>query len=157
MGWSTNCLSPRAARACFFWKRRARPVRGTRGSFETVLADEDVKQDPDRWCSHAPYGQEFWQMVNQWMWNLRLELGQHLSPLPMRTTELAPVSELAPLVEYGPPQWARLSFTHGFSGSAFLPAFGWNASVPCAPSTLCARTPTGTRWLPACVVCCPYR
>ena len=37
-----------------------------RGSFETVLADEDVEQDPDRWCSHRPCGQEFWQIVSQW-------------------------------------------------------------------------------------------
>jgi hypothetical protein len=71
--------------------------------------------------------------VNQWIWNLRLELGQHVSPIPMRTTEFAAasepvsasepaaVSEPAPLVEYGPPQWARQSFTHGFPGSAFLP------------------------------------
>jgi len=49
-----------------------------RGSFETVLADEDVEQDPDRWCSHTPCGQEFWQIVSQWLWNLRLELGQNL-------------------------------------------------------------------------------
>jgi hypothetical protein len=27
-----------------------------RGSFETVLADEDREQDPDRWCSHTPWG-----------------------------------------------------------------------------------------------------
>jgi hypothetical protein len=30
-----------------------------RGSFETVLADEDVEQDPDRWCSCTPCGQDF--------------------------------------------------------------------------------------------------
>ena len=30
-----------------------------RGSFETVLADEDVEQDPDRWCSHIPMGKSF--------------------------------------------------------------------------------------------------
>src|SRR5947209_1727272 len=62
-----------------------------RGSFETVLADEDSAQDPDRWCSHAPCGQECWQILSQWMWNLRLELGQHLSSPPMQTTEFAPV------------------------------------------------------------------
>src|SRR6266702_4200863 len=43
-----------------------------RGSFETVLADEDSEQDPDRWCSHTPCGQEFWQILSQWVWNLRL-------------------------------------------------------------------------------------
>ena len=31
-----------------------------RGAFETALADEDQEQDVDRWCSHAPCGQEFW-------------------------------------------------------------------------------------------------
>jgi hypothetical protein len=36
-----------------------------RGAFEPVLADEDQEQDPDRWCSHAPAGQEAWQIVSQ--------------------------------------------------------------------------------------------
>jgi hypothetical protein len=61
-----------------------------RGAFEMVLSDEDQEQDPDRWVSHSPWGQEFWQIVSQWMWNLRLELGHHLHPTPMRTTEVAP-------------------------------------------------------------------
>jgi hypothetical protein len=104
-----------------------------RGSFETVLADEDVEQDPDRWCSHTPCGQEFWQILNQWVWNLRMELGQHLSATPMHTTEFAPATkfasaiepapatEFAPTLTYGPPQWARRSFTRGYPGSAFTP------------------------------------
>jgi len=67
-----------------------------RGSFETVLADEDLEQDPDRWCSHTPCGQEFWQIISQWVWNLRLELGQNCSPTPLRTTAFASASEPAP-------------------------------------------------------------
>jgi hypothetical protein len=104
-----------------------------RGSFETVLADEDDEQESDRWYSHAPCGQEFAQILAQWIWNLRLELGQQLSQTELRTTEFAPVrsaetpstDELEPAeapppaVMYGPPQWARPSFTHGFPGSAF--------------------------------------
>ncbi len=103
-----------------------------RGSFETVLADEDVEQDPDRWCSHTASGQEFWQILSQWMWNLRLDLGQHLSPTAMRLTEFAPAREASPppasesapvvgqtAVKYGPAQWARPSFTGGFPGAAF--------------------------------------
>src|SRR5437763_14212805 len=93
-----------------------------RGSFETVLADEDSEQDPDRWCSHTPWGQEFWQILSQWVWNLRLELGQQVSPRAMRLTEFAAASpsEPPPSIEppvksepasasvvYGPPQWAR--------------------------------------------------
>jgi hypothetical protein len=106
-----------------------------RGSFETVLADEDDEQDSDRWYSHTPCGQEFAQILAQWAWNLRLELGQKLSSSEMRTTEFAnamvveprlavepaPSEKPTPQVQYGPPQWARPSFTKGFPGSAFTP------------------------------------
>jgi len=106
-----------------------------RGSFETVLADEDDEQESDRWYSHTPCGQEFAQIIAQWVWNLRLELGQALSPSELRTTEFAealtvePAQECeadapqksTPEVEYGPPKFARPSFTHGFPGSAFTP------------------------------------
>ena len=115
---------------------------------ETVLSDEDREQDPDRWCSHTACGQECWQILNQWIWNLRLDAGQHLSASPMRLTEFAPAdvvesvqasepadvlesvqaSEPADVVEsaqasepvlYGPPQWARRSWTSGCAGSDF--------------------------------------
>ena len=36
-----------------------------RGAFEPVRASEDQEQDPDRWCSHTPAGQEAWQIVSQ--------------------------------------------------------------------------------------------
>jgi hypothetical protein len=61
-----------------------------RGAFESILADEDAEQDPDRWCSQSSCGQECWQAVAQWAWNLRLELGHQLHPDPVRTTEFAP-------------------------------------------------------------------
>jgi hypothetical protein len=61
-----------------------------RGAFETALADEDQEQDPDRWVSHTATGQEVWQLISQWVWNLRLELGHQLLPDPVRTTEFAP-------------------------------------------------------------------
>ena len=32
------------------------------------------------------WGQEFWQIINQWIWNLRLELGQHAQATTMRVT-----------------------------------------------------------------------
>ncbi len=34
-----------------------------RGAFEGVLADEDVEEDPDRWCSYTECGQELWQIA----------------------------------------------------------------------------------------------
>src|SRR5258708_24684120 len=61
-----------------------------RGAFENALSDEDSEQDPDRWCSHTACGQEVWQIISQWVWNLRLELGHQLAPDPVRTTEFAP-------------------------------------------------------------------
>src|SRR6266480_3746454 len=66
-----------------------------RGAFETVLGEEDAEQDSDRWVSQAPNGQEFWQIVSQWVWNLRLELGHHLDPAPVRLTEFAPAQPSA--------------------------------------------------------------
>jgi hypothetical protein len=105
-----------------------------RGAFEAVLADEDEEQDLDRWCSQTAWGQELWQILAQWLWNCRFELGHTLYPTPMRTTEFAsaqtdepvkavPVSvsqlsDPAPIT-YGPPQWARPSYTKGFARADF--------------------------------------
>ncbi len=99
-----------------------------RGAFETVLADEDQEQDPDRWCSHTPCGQEFWQILSQWVWNLRLELGHALHPTPMRTTEFAPAHAVVPQAPmqspqptYGPPQVVAQSRMGCLPGSDFQP------------------------------------
>jgi hypothetical protein len=99
-----------------------------RGGFEVVLSDEDAEQNPDRWCSCTPLGQEFWQIVSQWVWNTRLELGVVAQEYQLRTTSWQdPVSntpaspvvshseaprldqaEGAPMVEqYGPLEVAR--------------------------------------------------
>ena len=89
-----------------------------RGAFETVLCDEDQEQDPDRWVSHTPSGQEFWQILSQWIWNLRLELGHHLHPTPMRLTEFAEAEEAShtPSASEEPPPESRKG-----SASAFWP------------------------------------
>jgi hypothetical protein len=95
-----------------------------RGAFEPALSDEDQELDPDRWCSHSPWGQEAWQIVSQWIWNLRLELGHQLQPEPVRTTEFAsalppPSPHTAPASGYAPPQ-VGLSWKAGrFSGQDF--------------------------------------
>src|SRR5712691_9203886 len=95
-----------------------------RGAFEPQLADEDLEQEPDRWCSHTPAGQEAWQIVSQWVWNLRLELGHMLEPTPIRTTEFAlPVAETtvdqAPVQGYGKPSVALPWKAGHFSGQDF--------------------------------------
>jgi hypothetical protein len=85
-----------------------------RGAFEAVLADEDVEEDPDRWCSYTECGQELWQIACQWVWNLRLTLGKMMQGGELREIEWAPPKEAPPFLvaeenppeEYGPWQWA---------------------------------------------------
>jgi hypothetical protein len=85
-----------------------------RGAFEPALSDEDQELDPDRWCSHSAWGRECWQVVAQWVWNLRLELGHQFHPEPPRTTELAPA--VAETTEQQPP-------TRGYSKPTVATAF----------------------------------
>jgi hypothetical protein len=80
-----------------------------RGAFEPTLSDEDQELHLDRWCSHSAWGQECWQVVALWIWNLRLELGHQIHPDPVRTTEFAPAlpfpsAHTAPASGYAPPQ-----------------------------------------------------
>ncbi|HLI89839.1 MAG TPA: hypothetical protein VKV37_14210 [Ktedonobacteraceae bacterium] len=76
-----------------------------RGAFETALEDEDQELEPDRWCSHSAWGQEAWQIMSQWTWNIRLELGHQLLTSPVRTTEFAPAlpSQNEPTPPASPP------------------------------------------------------
>jgi hypothetical protein len=102
-----------------------------RGAFEPALADEDQEQEPDRWCSHSAWGQEAWQVVSQWVWNIRLELGHHLEPTPVRTTEFVPAippqsqqtarhpPSSAPVSGYGPPTTATSWKAGRFTGADF--------------------------------------
>jgi len=106
-----------------------------RGGFECSLADEDQEQEADRWCSATPWGQECWQIVAQWMWNLRLELSQYSHPSTLTTTELAAAQVGA--VAAGPPlaaghrdeaktpprteRWARAARPGQFAGQDFTP------------------------------------
>jgi len=85
-----------------------------RGAGAPVLADEDVEADPDRWCSFTECGQELWQSACQWVWNLRLSLGQTMQAGQLREIEWAPpteapavfIAEDSPPEEYGEWQWA---------------------------------------------------
>ena len=68
-----------------------------RGAFEPQLADEDQEIDPDRWCSHSAWGQECWQVVSQWVWNLRLELASVCRALEREHRWPSNFSKLKPL------------------------------------------------------------
>lgn len=78
-----------------------------RGSFERVLSDEDGEQDPDRWCSGTPQGQEFWQILSQWVWNTRLELGIIAQEAQLRTTRWPAASSNTPTTAVGVTEGAR--------------------------------------------------
>jgi hypothetical protein len=121
-----------------------------RGAFEPALADEDVEQDPDRWCSQSHSGQACWQIVSQWVWNLRLELGHQLKPPPTRITEFAaaitPVKEQAtnsPALTsgYSPPATATCGKAGRFSGKDF--AFQPDGTLRCPAGK--TRHPTEQR------------
>jgi len=60
-----------------------------RGGFEGTLAQDDAEQLADHWCSHRPAGQEVWQILHQWIWNLRIWLGKP-DDAAVRQTEMAP-------------------------------------------------------------------
>ena len=98
-----------------------------RGAFEPALSDEDQEIDPDRWCSHSAWGQECWQLIAQWVWNLRLELGHMLKSSPLRLTEFAPAipslsptpSHTAPPSGYAPPHVGLPWKAGRFSGQDF--------------------------------------
>ena len=100
-----------------------------RGAFEAVLADEDVEEDPDRWCSYTECGQELWHIACQWVWNLRLTLGKMMQGGELREMEWAPPTETAPLFftwedppeEYGP--WQCAGETGRASGRFTADAF----------------------------------
>ncbi len=110
-----------------------------RGAYAPTLADEDQEQDPDRWCSHSSGGQQVWQIISQWVWNLRLELGCQLAPTPLRTTEFAPARAEAsehPAATFGSasPE-AGLPWKAGrFSGRDFAPQADGTLRCPAGKS-----------------------
>lgn len=72
-----------------------------RGGFEGTLAQDDAEQLADHWCSRHPAGQELWQILHQWIWNLRIWLGKPEDAV-VRETEMAPAhvpSVFQPMME----------------------------------------------------------
>lgn len=71
-----------------------------------------------------PAERRAWQVVAQWIWNLRLELGHSLKPTPLRTTEFAPAlpppsPHTAPSSGYVPPEVGSTWKAGRFSGHDF--------------------------------------
>jgi hypothetical protein len=113
-----------------------------------VLADEDLEEDPDRWCSSTECGQELWQIACQWVWNLRLSLGQTMQAGSLREMEWAPPTETAPLFfawedtpeAYGPWQCAGESGRAAgrFTADAFTLQENGTLRCPAGASLNCA-------------------
>ncbi len=56
-----------------------------RGAFERTLGEEDRELPTDRWVSYRENGEEVWQILCQWIWNLRLWRGvEALGAVPDR-------------------------------------------------------------------------
>jgi len=143
-----------------------------RGAFETVLSDEDQEQDPDRWCSHTAWGQEFWLILAQWIWNLRLALGHALHPTPLRTTEFAPAqvgesaqvlpdpvsrpSEPAPVMRRAATVGTPIVYQR-ICRSRFPSFTRWHSALSRRAPPLCARAATGAQWLVTGSVCSTSR
>jgi hypothetical protein len=73
-----------------------------RGGFEKVLGDEDAEQSCDHWCSWHPAGQEFWQILNQWVWNWRLWMGHVHHPRSPRQTLWVAAHQTPPVADSEP-------------------------------------------------------
>jgi hypothetical protein len=120
---------------------------------ETVLSDEDREQDPDRWCSHSACGQELWQIISQWIWNLRLELGHQLEPEPIRTTEFAAAVSQADGKQPGEQGYAQPviggSWKAGrFSGEDFALQPDGTVCCPAGESLHAPGAASRSRWEP---------
>ena len=141
-----TCLPPEA-----FLPSDVPDLSFQRGGCESRLADEEQEQDADRWCSGTPWGQECWQILAQWMWNLRIELAQLAQPSELRTTQVAPalaasvaepaipevgVSEATAPKQTG--QWARAARPGLFAGQDFTPQVDGTLRCP-AGQTLWER------------------
>ena len=77
-----------------------------------------------------PAGRRAKQILSQWIWNLRLELGHALHASPMRTTEFASPAPSSPspsplpqpsMPSYGPPTFAKTWKQGRMSGQDFVP------------------------------------
>jgi hypothetical protein len=114
-----------------------------RGAFEPTLADEDNELDPDRWWSHSACGQECWQVIAQWVWNLRLELGHVLTPQPVRTTEFAPALPREPAERreagYSEPTSAASWKADRFTGKDFSLQPDGSLRCPAGKSLFCGE------------------
>jgi hypothetical protein len=133
-----------------------------RGGFEQTLSEEDREQDGDRWVSGNPHGQEFWQILAQWAWNLRLRLGALAQPPTLRTTLWSeggvaplptPCTTVAPVAEAAPAEGAAAAAAPSdarATDAVPTPATSSDtASTPATPSAMVPAPATPSATVPA--------
>ncbi len=137
-----------------------------RGSFETVLADEDREQDSDRWSSYTAYGQA--GLADP------LSMGVESAPRTQPTVaahldashrvfpplKLKRCSAQIPLWQahlIAPPQWARAARRGSLGGPDFLPQPDGTLRCRQGATRLTTGATPRTRWDGACALCCPHR
>jgi len=118
-------------------------------------------------------GKRVWQILSQWMWNLRQELSQQWQPTPMRLTVFAEVQTAAsppsahvasqsisePSLEepsFGPPQWARAARVGSLGGEHFVLQPTGTLRCQEASHSLPTRTTPRARWNAPRALFCPY-
>jgi len=112
-----------------------------RGGFEQTLSQEDEELELDRWVSGNPHGQEMWQILGQWVWNKRLQLGLAAASCEPRRTlwseaiaagDVAPESASSPTPADAPaPSAERVEPVSPTSPAAPMPAAS-DALMPAA-------------------------
>jgi len=100
------------------------PLRGLVAPLNRYWPMKTRSKIPTAGVLMRPAFQEAWQIVSQWVWNLRLELGHLLESTPLRTTEFAPpiteaTREQAPVQGYDKPTVALPWKAGRFSGQDF--------------------------------------
>jgi len=136
-----------------------------RGAFEPALSDEDNEQDPDRWCSHAAWGQECWQVVSQWVWNeapgARASAGTD-APTHDRVCPCPPAAERAACHASGLiSTHVRVWFTHdghlledgSLLGARLSSPARWDPPLSSGPGASCPGAASRSRWQSAHGVC----
>src|SRR5712692_5675428 len=99
-----------------------------------MLADEDVEEDPDRWCSYTECGQELWQIACQWVWNLRLSpLDRGCRASRCATPSWAPPKEAPAVFEASEPS------PEEYGRGPRAAAFGRATGLICAEDARVAR------------------
>lgn len=126
-----------------------------RGQFEATLAQEDRELPADRWISYSPDGEEIWQIVCQWVWNLELWLGRIDAPESAlaRTTDFTPeIETLCEPVKITDMNDAPGSDTEALADTAEQPTLEWGepefvdlSTEPRAHAALASSEPTPSR------------